>query len=114
MKTSFKAVLVFAVACAAIPALAADLNPDERSELRSRADGLIAKRQSNPDWDGGTTRMSQTRSDVQLDKNQGDVKMRPRGDVKAKVKGSKKPKEGVGKRMKRAAKELPGALVRKR
>lgn len=114
MKSSFKAVLAFAVACAAIPAFAADLTPDESSELRSRADGLVAKRQSNPDWDGGTSRMSQTRSDVQLDRNQGDVKIRPRGDVKAKVKGSKKPKEGVAKRMKRAVKQIPGALVRDR
>jgi hypothetical protein len=114
MRKSLSALAVLATACMAIPALAADLNPDERSELRSRADGLIAKRQSNPDWDGGTTRMSQARSDVQLDKNQGDVKMRPRGDVKAKVKGAKKPKEGLGKRMKRAAKSVPGALVRDR
>ena len=114
MKRSFKAVLAFAVACAAIPAFAADLSSDERSELRSRADGLIQKRQSNPDWDGGSSRMSQTRSDVRLDQNQGDVKMRPRGDVKAKVKGTKKPKEGVGKRMKRAVKQVPGALVRNR
>lgn len=112
MKKSLRTLVAVAVACVSIPVFAADLNPDERSELRSRADGLVAKRQSNPDWDGGTSRMGQARGDVRLNENQGDVKVRPRGDVKAKVKGSKKPKEGVGKRMKRAAKSLPGALVR--
>ena len=114
MKRSFKAVLAFAVACAAIPAFAADLTGDERSELRERADRLNSERQRNPNWDGGTRRV-QTRGDVTLNQNQGEVKTPRRGEVKTKVKGGKKVKrEPMKKRMKHAAKEVPGALVRKR
>ena len=114
MKRSFKAVVAFAVACVAVPAFAADLTTDERSELRERADRLTAERQRNPNWDGGTRRVN-TRSDVKLNQNQGDVKTPKRGDVKTKVKGAKKVKrEPVKKRMSRAVKDVPGALVRKR
>ena len=112
---SLKVLVAFAVACASIPAFAADLSPDETSELRSRADGLLAERQRNPNWDGGTTRLNKARSDVPLNQNQGEVKTPRRGEVKTKVKGGQKVKrEPLRKRMKRTAKEIPGALVRPR
>lgn len=106
-----KALLVFAFA--SIPAFAADLTPDERGELRSRADGLLAERQRNPAWDGGTTRVNQSRGDVDLSRSRGDVKTPRQGDVKANVKGGKTPKSASGaKKVKRAAKRAPGALLR--
>lgn len=107
--------LAFTAACLSVPAFAADLSPDERTELRSRAEGLIAQRERNPDWDGGTTRLSRTRGDVDLSRSRGEVKTPQRGDVKTKVKSSKKPRgEPLKKRLRRAVKEMPGALVRER
>lgn len=109
------ACMASALAAAPMPALSRDLSPEEGAELRERANHLLAERQRNPAWDGGTTRLSQTRSDVPLDRDRGEVKMPRQGEVKPKVKGSKKPKrEAIRKRMKRAVKEVPGAFVRRR
>lgn len=103
---------MFALGC--VPAFSADLSGDERTELRQRAEALQAERQRNPGWDGGRTRLSQTRSDVPLDRNRGDVKMPQRGEVKAKPKSAKKAKrEPMRNKAKRAAKQVPGAFVRK-
>ena len=101
-------------ALTALPGLAADLNTDERSELRQRADALKARRASNPSWDGGTRYSSQ--SDIPIDRPRGDIKTpRSSGEVKARPKNKTKAKrEPVSKRAKRAAKTLPGALVRER
>ena len=115
MMKSMKVLITFAVACASIPAFAADLTPEEGSDLRSRADGLVSERQRNPNWDGGTTRLNKARSDVPLNQNQGEVKTPRRGEVKAKVKSGKKVKrEPLRKRAKRTVKEIPGALARPR
>jgi hypothetical protein len=114
MKSSI-ALIALAIACASLPAFAADLTPDEGSELRSRADGLIAERQRNPGWDGGTTRLSQSRGDVNLNQDRGDVKTPRQGDLKTKVKGGKRPKgESVKKKVRRAVDKMPGALLRDR
>ena len=112
MMNSLKVLITIAVACTSMTALAADLSPDETSELRARADGLLAERNRNPDWDGGTTRLNRTRSDVNLNQNQGEVKTPRRGEVKTKVKGNKVKREPLKKRMKRTVKDIPGALVR--
>lgn len=102
---------MFALGCASV--FAADLTPDEQTELRQRAEGLQAERQRNPGWDGGRSRLSQTRSDVRLDKNQGDVKMPKRTGVKVKAKSAKKAKrEPLRNKASRAVKKVPGAFVR--
>lgn len=109
------ACMASAVAASPMPALSRDLGPEEGAELRERANHLLAERQRNPAWDGGTTRLSRTRSEVPLDRDRGEVKMPQRGEVKPKVKDSRKPKrETIGKRMKRAVKDVPGAFVRPR
>ena len=114
MNRIFFAAVCMAGAVAAAPALSQELGADERTELRERADRLVAERQRNPAWDGGTTRLNRTSSDVKLDRDRGDVKMPQQGEVKPKVKGSKKPKrEAFKKRMKRAVKDVPGAFVRR-
>jgi hypothetical protein len=113
--TRLRVLFALTAACLSVPAFAVDLSSDERAELRSRADGLIAERQRNPDWDGGTTRLSRTRGDVDLSQDRGEVKTPQRGEVKTKVKGGKKPRgEPLKKKMRRAVKEMPGALVRGR
>lgn len=104
--------LVFALGSAC--AFAADLTPDQQAELRERASALNAERQRNPDWDGGQRRVSETRGDVKLNQNQGEVKNKNRGEVKPKA-HSGKPKTKTQRakdRIKRTAKEMPGALVR--
>ena len=123
MNRTFFAAACMASVVAAAPALSQELGADERTELRERADRLVAERQRNPAWDGGTTRLTQTRSDVRLDQDRGEVKTPKRGDVKTpqrgevdtKVKGGKKPRrEAIKKRMKRAVEDVPGAFVRGR
>lgn len=114
MNRLFLAAGCMGIALAApLPALSQELALEERSELRERADRLVAERQRNPAWDGGTTRLNRTSSDVKLDRDRGEVKMPQQGEVKPRVKGSKKPKrDAIGKRMKRAVKDVPGAFVR--
>lgn len=95
------------LALAAAPAPSQDLSPEQGAELRSRADGLVAQRQKDPGWDGGTRRITESRGDVKLDQNRGEVKTRTTD------RGQRK-KDPVGRKMKRAASTLAGALVRKR
>jgi hypothetical protein len=96
--------VIFALACAG--ASASELTADEGMELRERADALRAERERNPSWDGGTRRLNEPQGDVRLD--------RPRGDVKMKSTDGKRKREPVARKVKRAAKNLPGALVRKK
>ena len=95
---------IFALGCAG--ASAAELTADEGRELRERAEALKAERERNPSWDGGTRRLNEPQGDVKLD--------RPRGDVKMRSTDGKRKREPVKSKVKRAAKNLPGALVRKR
>jgi hypothetical protein len=112
---SVKAAIAFAIALGPVPLLAADLTSEESSELRSRAAGLLAERERNPAWDGGTRRVSQSRGDVDLSQDRGEVKTPQQGELKTKVKGGKKPRgEPVRKKIRRAASEMPGALIRSR
>ena len=99
-------------ALAALPGFAADLTSDERSELRQRADALNSRRASNPSWDGGT--LYSVRSDVPLDRPRGDMKTPRGGDVKVKPGKTRAKKEPVTRKLKRSAKNAPGALVRER
>ncbi|HZN23905.1 MAG TPA: hypothetical protein VFB75_06745 [Burkholderiales bacterium] len=111
---------------------AVEMNDEQRAELRERAAGLRAQRAQNPAWDGSTTRLNDSRGEVQLDRSRGDVKVdRPRGEVKPKSAGEVKPKrageakakrakkqkaprEPVTKRVERTAKDSPGGVVRRR
>jgi hypothetical protein len=95
---------VIALASAGVGAV--ELNADERQELRERAEGLHAERERNPSWDGGTRRLNEPQGDVRLD--------RQRGEVKMKSTDGKRKGEPATNKVKRAAKNLPGALVRKR
>jgi len=100
------ACVVSTIALASTSAFAADLTPDERAALRQRADELVRVREQNP---------ATAQDGMKLDRPQGDVKIpKPRGEVKAKPAKTKKSKRGAKTRLKRTAKELPGALVRKR
>jgi hypothetical protein len=87
----------------------------ERAELRERAASLQAQRVQNPAWDGGTTRLNDSRGEVQLDRPRGDVKMKSASEAKAKgPKGQKVPREPATKKKKRSIADVPGALVRPR
>jgi hypothetical protein len=68
-----------------IGAFAAEMTGQERAELRERVRSLQVQRAQNPTWDGGTTRLNDSRGEVKLDRPRGEVKLdRPRGDVKTK------------------------------
>jgi hypothetical protein len=97
-------------------AQALDLNNDERSELRERAQHLQSERERNPGWDGGVRRVNESRGDVNLNRNRGDVKLNQnRGEVKPKsANGTKRKREPAKDKVKRGLKSVPGALVRNR
>ena len=113
LRTTCAACLV-ALACAS--AHAVELNVDERSELRERAEYLQSERQRNPGWDGGVRRTADARGDVDLNQNRGDVKLNQnRGEVKPKARSeSTRKREPAKSRTKRSLKNIPGALVRER
>ena len=95
--------------------VAAEMTDQERGELRERASSLQAQRAQNPAWDGGTTRLNDSRGEVQLDRPRGDVKMKSASEAKAKrPTGQKAPREPATKKRKRSVADLPGALVRRR
>lgn len=96
--------VIFALACAG--ASASELSGDASMELRERAEALRAERERNPSWDGGTRRLNEPQGDVRLD--------RPRGDVKMRTTDGKRKREPVASKVKRAVKNVPGALVRNR
>ena len=107
-KALFGAVVASTFGLNALSAVAADMTPDERAELRTRADQLKAERVSAP----------QT-GDLKLDQDRGEVKLNPRGDnIKAKPAKMKKPKQKTKRagsrkaKLKAAVKKIPGALVR--
>jgi hypothetical protein len=87
-----------------IAGFAIEMTDPDRAELRERAVSLQAQRAQNPAWDGGTTRLNDSRGEVKLDRPRGDVKLdRPRGDVKTKnasevkqkrAKSQKPPRDG--------------------
>lgn len=114
MNKIYVACIASVMALGSMSAQAADLTPDERSELRQRADGLHAQRQRDPGWDGGQrrvneSRMNDSRGDVRLNQNRGEVKAKAKTTVRsAKPSKTKRAKD----RIKRTAKEMPGALVR--
>ena len=89
-------------------ASAVDMAPEERSELRERADRMNSERQRNPSWDGGERRLNEPRGEVQLNRNRGEVRTKTASAV-PKARG-----ERVKGKVKRTVKELPGSLVRKR
>ncbi len=95
------------MACGSLATSAAELTSDESTELRQRADEWQRMRAQNP---------NAGQEGMKLDRPQGDVKLnKGRGEVKAQPKAAKKSKrERAKNRIKRTAKELPGALVRKR
>jgi hypothetical protein len=124
MKNIYVACIASMLALGSVSALAADLTPDERSELRQRADGLRAQQQREPAWDGGQrrvsdTRMNDSRGDVRLDQNRGEAKTNAHGGKPGKAhagkakSATKSKTKRVKERVKRTAKDMPGALVRK-
>jgi hypothetical protein len=104
---------MFAMCGAALLALtctgsaAAVMTDEQRAELRERAAGLQTERQRNPGWDGGTTRLNDSRREVQPERASSEVNTRT-----AKEKRSRR--EPAEDRMTRKVKELPGSLVRRR
>src|SRR5688500_11315219 len=98
--------LLAAGTCAAFPV---DLTPDERTELRTRADGLHTNRAQD---------ILRAADAVPIDRPQGDVRLdRDRGDVKpGKRSAEVKPHQNRGtktakKSKKRSITDLPGAFV---
>ena len=89
-------------------ASALDMTPDERSELRERADRMNSERQRNPAWDGGERRVNEPRGEVQLNRNRGEVRTKTTSAI------PKSRGERVKGKVKRTVKELPGSLIRKR
>lgn len=109
-KALFGALVASTFGLAALSAVSADLTMDERTELRARAERLQAERASRP----------VAASEVNLDQNRGDVKLRDRGEVKQKATRThrikKAKRHGVRKAadVKASIKKVPGALVRNR
>ena len=106
-KALFAAIVASTFGLAALPAVSADLTNDERSELRARAERLQAERAQRP----------VAASEVDLNRNRGEVKLNQRGEVKQKVTKTKKKakRHGVKKtNFKEGVKKIPGALVRER
>jgi hypothetical protein len=81
---------------------AVDLSEEEGALLRERASVLKAQRDRNPAWDGGT-RYS---NDAQFEARP----QRARASDTPSVKRKREPVKSIG----RAARSLPGALVRGR
>lgn len=117
MKKFYVTCIASMLALGSMSAFAADLTSDERSELRQRADGLNSQRQREPGWDGGQrrvneSRMNESRGDVRLNQNRGEVKAKAKTTARS-AKPSKTKRDRAKNRIKRTAKEMPGALVRK-
>lgn len=107
MNRLFVTVAAAVIGVSAMTASAADLTTDERTELRQRADEWQRMRAQNPSAGQDGMKMDRPQGDVRLDKGRGEVKARPKAAKKSK-------RERAKARMKRTAKELPGALVRNR
>ena len=111
-KALFGALVASTFGLTALSAISAELTLDERSELRARAERLHAERAQRP----------VAASEVDLNRNRGDVNLNQRGELKqnmtkakkirkakkAKRHGMRSPSE-----MKASVKKVPGALVRR-
>jgi hypothetical protein len=118
-KALFAAIVASTFGLGAISAFGADMTNDERSEMRQRADRLLAERARNPSAQSDV-RLDRPRGDVRLDRTRGEVKMKAkrakakvskatkskRTNVKASVKKSKRSSQS-------SLREVPGALVRR-
>ena len=106
-KALFSALVASTFGLAALPAVSADMSTDERSELRARAERLQAERARRP----------VAASEVDLNRNPSDVRLKQRGELKQKVTKTKKKAKRHGVRktseVKESVKKIPGALVRK-
>ena len=91
------------LALASAGAGAIDLSEEEGALLRERAAVLNAQRERNPAWDGGTRYSNDTQ-----------VKARPQRARARSTPGVKRNREPVKSKIGRAARSLPGALVRGR
>lgn len=90
------------LAFASAGAGAVDLSAEEGALLRERAAVLNAQRERNPAWDGGTRYSNDAQPDARPQR------AGARNTPKA------KPKPEPVKKVSRAARSLPGALVRDR
>jgi hypothetical protein len=75
------------LAVGTLSASAADLTPQDRSEMRERADRLQAERQRNPSWEAGRTTSPR---DVRSSRNRDDMKSTTVKKTKAKRKHAKR------------------------
>ena len=91
--------LVLATAGAA----AVDLSEEEGALLRERAEALKAQRERDPAWDGGTRYSNAPQPEARPQR----ARARPTTDAKRR-------REPVKSKIPRAARSLPGALVRGR
>ena len=99
--------LLAAGTCAAFPV---DLTPDERAELRTRADQWQIDRPHGVFRSADTVPLDRAQGDVRLDRDRGDVKP---GKRSAEVKTHKNRSGKTAKKSKkRSITDLPGALVR--
>ena len=109
-KALFGALVASTFGLTALSAVSADLTIDERTELRARAERLQADRAQRP----------VAASEVDLNRNPGDVKMNPRGEIKQNMTKSKKVRKAKrqgarkAKDVKASLRKVPGALVRER
>ena len=115
-KALFAAIVASTFGLSAISAFGADMTSDERSEMRQRADRLLADRARNPNV-RSDVRLDRPRGDVRLDRQRGDVKMksnRTKSKKSAKATKSKRTyaKASVRKTNRGSVKDVPGALVR--
>lgn len=99
-------VMAGAIALGASGAFAVEMTDDERAYLRERAQALQAERERKPDWDGGTRRVDEAPPAA-------GKAAAPRAQKRSAQKRSAQ-KKPVKTRIKRAVKDLPGALVRNR
>ncbi|HYC44989.1 MAG TPA: hypothetical protein VED01_05835 [Burkholderiales bacterium] len=117
MRTYAPVLLASLLALGASSLVAADLTPEERTELRARAEQRHAARAQNVTRVSDSVPIDRPRGDVRLDRDRGDIKAdQQTTDVKPQKQRSikAKPKERKKKRARRSLKDLPGALVRGR
>ena len=100
------------IALSSIGVFAADLTPDEGTELRQRADEWQRMRAQNPNAGQEGMRFDRPQGDVKLDRPRGEVKAKPKAK-KANPKAKKSKTQRAKDKIKRTAKTMPGALVRK-
>ena len=103
-KALFGALVASTFGLGALSAIAAELTTEERAELRARAERLQSERAARP----------VAVSDVDLNRNPSDVKLKQRGEIKQNVTKTKKIKKSKRNRnLKESVRKIPGALVRR-